>query len=263
MEVDITQTHLWQGQTVDLAVKRASRSDNSQPGFVWLGGFRSDMLGGKAQTMVEEAQRMGAASLRFDYSGHGLSGGAFRDGTISRWVDESCAVFRRQTEGPQVLIGSSMGAWIALRLCLELMHSDEAHRICGMILIAPAADFTAVLMEPTFTPQQRQDLESKGYVEEESAYSDEPNIITKSLIDDGRSNLVLGEPLKLGCPVHILQGMQDPDVPYTHALQLVGSLAQDDVVMTLIKDGDHRLSRDNDLELLARTMRDILRTATQ
>ena len=254
METDLTHTHEWNGETVELAVKRARGSDNLLPGFVWLGGFRSDMLGGKAETMVDEAAQLGASSLRFDYSGHGASGGAFRNGTISRWVGESLEVIEAQTEGPQILLGSSMGAWIALRLAQEMKKSGQNSRLAGLVLIAPAPDFTAELMEPFFSCDEKRQLLENGLIEQPSAYSDEPDVITRDLIEDGRNNLVLTGPLTVGCPVRILQGMKDPDVPYTHALKLVDKLAQDDVVISLIKDGDHRLSEPANLALLRRTM---------
>ena len=212
------------------------------------------MEGTKALSMVEEASRLGCPSLRFDYSGHGSSGGKFVDGAISRWVDESLQVLLQHTKGPQILVGSSMGGWVALRLAQELKARGEQNRLAGMLLIAPAPDFATRLMEPVFTEEQRSELQDKGYIEEPSAYSDEPNIITRELIEDGRHNEVLTGDLAVGVPVRILQGMEDPDVPYGHALHLVECLAHDDVQMTLIKDGDHRLSRDEDIELLRRTI---------
>ncbi len=226
------------------------------PGLVWLGGFRSDMTGTKAQAMVETAARLGHASLRFDYSGHGKSGGAFTDGTISKWVKEAAAVVLDQTTGSQILIGSSMGAWIALRLVEELAGTD---RIVALLLIAPAPDFTSELMEPAFTTEQRSALKRDGRIEEPSEYSDEPSIITHALIEDGRANRVLKPGMKLGVPVRILQGSADPDVPPSHAEKLVSHLAQDDVTLTMVQGGDHRLSRDADIGLLERTIADMLR----
>ena len=265
METELKLQHTWhdkysdQDETVELALKVAIPPGNNnevtnQPGFVWLGGFKSDMTGTKAAAMVEQAARMGSSSLRFDYSGHGESGGEFINGTISRWVDESIAVFLARTTGPQILIGSSMGGWIALRLAQQLNKRGLADRLAGLLLIAPAPDFTRDLMEAQFTEQQRADLEVQGYIEEHSEYSDEPNIITRKLIEDGRDNLVMETDLSIGAPIRILQGMQDPDVPYQHALKLVEVLAHDDVAITLIKGGDHRLSRDEDIATLHRTM---------
>jgi pimeloyl-ACP methyl ester carboxylesterase len=232
-------------------------SAGGNPGFVWLGGFRSDMDGTKAQSMVSQAQATGCATLRFDYSGHGWSGGKFEDGTISLWVDEALTIICTRTDGPQVLVGSSMGAWVALRVLARLKEVGEEGRIAGLLLIAPAPDFTSELMEPSFTNEQRAAMDKDGFISEPSAYSDEPNIITRALIEDGRENRVLVPGLHLGCPVRILQGTADPDVPVDHARRLVELLAQDEVIFTLVKDGDHRLSRDEDIDLLCRTIADM------
>jgi pimeloyl-ACP methyl ester carboxylesterase len=221
------------------------------PGLVWLGGFKSDMGGTKAVALDQWAEARGRACLRFDYSGHGESGGRFADGTISRWLAESLAVFTAFCEGPQVLVGSSMGGWLALLLARELRRipSPKAS-VAGMVLIAPAADFTEVLMWKRFPEEIRHEIETKGAWERPSQYSDEPYLITKGLIEDGRRHLLLGGLIETGCPVRILQGVQDPDVPWSHAVELVSRLSQDDVVLTLVKDGDHRLSRPEDIERL-------------
>ena len=172
------------------------------------------MLGTKAETLSDWAAANGRAFLRHDYSGHGESGGAFADGTISKWLGESLAVFRRFTEGQQILVGSSMGAWIALRMVQELRKAGDSDRIAGLVLLAPAPDFTAELIEPALTKAQKRDLAEKGYFEEPSDYSAEPNIYTRALIEDGRGNRVMTGPIDTHCPVHILQGMADPDVPH-------------------------------------------------
>ena len=229
------------------------------PGLVWLGGFRSDMEGTKAQTMVDWASKHGHATLRFDYSGHGQSGGAFTDGSISRWLEESLAVFEQFTDGPQILLGSSMGGWIALRMVQELAKRSDNSKIHGLLLIAPAPDFTAALMEPAFSSDQFDALDKQGFIEEPSEYSDEPDIITRTLIEDGRKNLVLDGIIKTDCPVRILQGMQDVDVPYDHALRLMNHLPSDRVSLTLVKDGDHRLSRNQDIALLKSALADLIR----
>lgn len=220
------------------------------PGVMWLGGFKSDMLGTKAETLSDWAQEKGHAFIRHDYSGHGESGGRFVDGTISLWLKQSLEVLRRRTEGPQILVGSSMGAWIALRMVQELHRAGEGGRLAGLLLLAPAPDFTTDLMEPQLTDEQKRDLEEKGYFEEPSEYSPEPNVYTKALFDDGRANRVMTGLIDTHCPVHILQGMADPDVPYHHALRLVEHLPADDVTLSLIRDGDHRLSRPQDLDKL-------------
>ncbi len=220
------------------------------PGAVWLGGYRSDMMGTKAEALDGWAEREGRAFVRHDYSGHGESGGAFRDGTISRWLGQSLAVLRRFTTGPQVLVGSSMGAWIALRMVQELHRNGEGGRVAGLLLLAPAPDFTTELMEPQLSHAQRRDLEEKGFFEEHSEYSPEPNVYTRALFEDGRKNRVLDGMIDTHCPVHILQGMADPDVPHSHALKLVEHLPSDDVTLSLIRDGDHRLSRPQDIAMM-------------
>ena len=220
------------------------------PGVVWLGGYRSDMLGTKAATLDAWAIQKGQAILRHDYSGHGESGGAFKDGTISRWLAQSLAVFRQRSVGPQILVGSSMGAWIALRMVQELHKAGEGERLAGLLLLAPAPDFTVELVEPQLTDAHRRELEEKGFMEEYSEYSPEPNIYTRALFEDGLKNRVLDGIIDTHCPVHILQGMADPDVPYAHALKLVEHLPADDVTLSLIRDGDHRLSRPQDLDMM-------------
>lgn len=229
-----------------------------EPGIVWLGGYRSDMLGTKAEWLERYASDKGVAFLRHDYSGHGESGGEFRDGTISLWLQQSLAVFRQFSSGPQILVGSSMGGWIALRMIQELQKSGDRERVAGLVLIAPAPDFTSELVEPQLTHDQRRQIAERGYMEEPSDYSPEPYIYTKALLEDGRTNQVLKGVIQTDCPVHILQGMEDKDVPYTHALRLVDHLPVDDVTITFVRDGDHRLSRPQDLELLDRTVSSIV-----
>ena len=234
------------------------RQAGAAPGIVWLGGYKSDMKGTKAETLAGWAARSGRAFLRHDYSGHGESGGAFADGTISTWVRQSLAVFDAFSSGRQILVGSSMGAWIALRLAQELQRRGEGDRLAGLVLLAPAPDFTAELVEPKLTKAQKRDLERDGFFAVPSDYSDEPYIYTRALIEDGRKNLVMTGPIDTHCPVHVLQGVADPDVPYQHALKLVSLLPADDVTVSLIPDGDHRLSRPQDLDLMIRAVEGIL-----
>ena len=236
-----------------IAVKAAG---GASPALMWCGGFRSDMEGSKAEAMADFARARGLASVRFDYSGHGASGGAFRDGTISRWLEEAMAVHDAFVRGPVVILGSSMGAWIALRMVEELAKRDM--RPHALVLIAPAPDFTSRLMEPGLTDEQREALERDGFFEEPSAYSDEPTVYTRALIEDGRANAVLDRRLVVGAPVRILQGVADPDVPHEHAQRVLEALPEDDVVLTLVPDGDHRLSRDEDLALLRRTLEGVV-----
>lgn len=220
------------------------------PGLVWLGGYRSDMMGTKAAALDAWAGEQGIACTRHDYSGHGESGGNFKDGTISRWLEESLAVFHGFTEGRQILVGSSMGAWVALRMVQELQKTGQGDRVGGLLLLAPAPDFTIELMEPVLTEAQRQAMETQGYFEEPSEYSPEPNIYTKALFEDGRKNRILAGIIDTHCPVHILQGMADPDVPYSQAMRLVEHLPADDVTLSLVRGGDHRLSRPHDIRLI-------------
>lgn len=239
------------------------RRQGEAPGLVWLGGYRSDMRGTKAEALDEWAARTGHACLRHDYSGHGESGGRFEDGTISRWLVQSLAVFRAFTAGPQVLVGSSMGAWIALRMVQELRKAGEGERLGGLLLLAPAPDFTVELMEPQLTDAQRREIEETGVLVEPSDYSPEPNIYTRALFEDGRANRVLSGIVETGCPVHIIQGMADPDVPYTHAEKLVRHLPVCDVTLSLVRDGDHRLSRPQDIDLILRSVEGLVTLAAK
>jgi pimeloyl-ACP methyl ester carboxylesterase len=223
------------------------------PGLLWLGGFKSDMKGTKAQALDQWAAQHGRACVRFDYSGHGESGGNFTDGTIGRWLEDTRTVFDAFCRGPQVVIGSSMGGWLALLLLRELRlrtQTPQPATIVGLVLIAPAVDFTEELMWKQFSPDIKREMEKTGMWKRPSQYSEEPQIITRQLIEEGRRHLLLGGLVETGCPVRILQGVEDPDVPWNHAVSLVSRLAHDDVVLTLVKDGDHRLSRPEDIERL-------------
>jgi pimeloyl-ACP methyl ester carboxylesterase len=226
------------------------------PGLFWLGGYKSDMKGTKAAAVADWATRQKRACVRFDYSGHGESEGAFTDGTIGRWLADSLAVFDHYCNGPQILIGSSMGGWLALLLTHELKRrkAPGAASVAGMVLIAPAVDFTEELMWKRFTPEIKRELEDNGVWARPSAYSVEPYQVTRQLIEEGRKHLLLGGMIETGCPVRILQGVEDPDVPWQHAKALVSRLASDDVVLTLVKDGDHRLSRPEDIDRMIRAV---------
>jgi pimeloyl-ACP methyl ester carboxylesterase len=221
----------------------------SAPGLIWLGGFKSDMQGTKALALDEWAAAKGRACVRFDYSGHGESGGAFIDGTIGRWLEESVAVFEQFCRGPQVVIGSSMGGWMALLLARAIVgRATAGASLAGLVLIAPAPDFTEQLMWNGFSPEIREEILAKGVWMRPSEYGDgTPYPITRALIEEGRNHLLLGSAIDVGCPVRILQGAQDPDVPWQHAFALAHRLPAEDVVMTMIQDGDHRLSRPQDI----------------
>jgi pimeloyl-ACP methyl ester carboxylesterase len=230
--------------------------EGSVPGLLWLGGYKSDMKGTKAVALADWAAREGRACVRFDYSGHGESEGAFTDGTIGRWLAESLMVFDVCCKGPQILVGSSMGGWLALLMVQALRQraGDASASVAGLVLIAPAVDFTEELMWKRMTPAIKQELATKGVWARPSQYSGEPYLVTRQLIEEGRNHLLLGGMIETGCPVRILQGVEDPDVPWNHAVELTSRLASDDVVLTLVKDGDHRLSRREDIERLLRAV---------
>ena len=227
------------------------------PGLFWLGGFNSDMKGTKALALDAWAAEHGRACVRFDYSGHGESGGKFADGTIGRWLEESVAVFARFCQGPQVVIGSSMGGWMALLLARELAKREQAlSSLAGLVLIAPAPDFTEALMWNGFSAEVRDEIMTKGVWHRPSQYG-EPYPITRALIEEGRNHLLLGSAIDVGCPVRILQGAQDPDVPWQHAFALAHRLPSEDVVLTMIQDGDHRLSRPQDISRIIAAVAEI------
>ena len=212
--------------------------------YVWLCGFKSDMTGTKVQRLEAWAAAAGHGFLAFDYSGHGESGGAFEDGTISAWREDALDAIDALTDGPLVLVGSSMGGWMAL-----LAGLARRERLAGLVLVAPAPDFTEKLMWADFTPRQQEEILHQGLTLLPSEYGD-PYPITRALIEDGRSWQLLDAPIDLDCPVRILQGAEDPDVPWRHALRLVDTMSAADLVFTLIKDGDHRLSREQDIARL-------------
>ena len=226
------------------------------PGLFWLSGYKSDMKGTKAAALARWAEDAGRAIVRFDYSGHGESGGVFTEGTIGRWLADGLAVFEACCRGPQILIGSSMGGWLALLMVRALRQCQQTGpaAVAGLVLIAPAVDFTEELMWKRFPPAIKRELEETGVWARPSDYSPEPYLVTRQLIEEGRNHLLLGGMIETGCPVRILQGVEDPDVPWRHAVELVSRLASDDVVLTLVKDGDHRLSRPEDIERLIRAV---------
>lgn len=238
-------------------LRRAAREGSAPPGLLWLGGFRSDMRGTKEEYIDSCAARAGRAFIRFDYSGHGLAEGRFEDATIGMWLEEALAVIRNLTEGPLVIAGSSMGGWLALLAARALNASGEAERLKGLVLIAPATDFTEALLYKNMPPAARAELLEKGAWLCASPYSPEPYAITRRLIEEGRHHLLLGGQIRAYCPVHILQGMKDETVPWTHALLLIEHLAYDPVSLTLVKDGDHRLSRAEDLVRIAAAIENV------
>ena len=217
----------------------------SAPGVMFCGGFMSDMTGTKATALEAHCRRIGRAYVRFDYSGHGASGGAFRDGTIGAWRDDALAVLDRIANGPQILVGSSMGGWIVLLLALA-----RPERIAGLVGVAAAPDFTEDLIWSTLDDEGRRTLAESGEIVMPCDYGDDPYPITMSLIEEGRDHLLLRAPIALRCPIHLLQGMRDEDVPWRTALQIAELVESERVTVELVKDGDHRLSRDEDLARL-------------
>lgn len=228
------------------------RIGGAGPGLVFCGGLKSDMDGSKAQALHAFAKTNGSPFVRFDYFGHGASSGRFRDGTIGRWTRDTLQIIDEQTEGPQILIGSSMGGWTSLLAALA-----RPDRIKALILIAPAPDFTEALMWSRFDEAARRAIMEDGIYYEPSDY-EEPYEISRELIEDGRKHLLLGGPINMTCPVRILHGALDTSVPFSHVQSLFGALAGGDVIMTLIKDGDHSLSRDPDISRLIQTAEEFI-----
>jgi pimeloyl-ACP methyl ester carboxylesterase len=221
------------------------REEGKGPTVVWLGGFRSDMSGTKAEALARWAERKRRAYLRFDYTGHGLSTGDFAEGSIGRWRSDALAAIDQLTDGPLILVGSSMGAWIAL-----LVAQARAERVKGMVLIAPAPDFTDKLMEPVLSEEARAALAKDGVWIQRGEHDPQGYPLTQAFLDDGRRWSVLPGPIEVRFPVRIVQGGEDQDVPWRHAMALRKALKGSDVTMNLIPDGDHRLSRPLDIEAI-------------
>jgi pimeloyl-ACP methyl ester carboxylesterase len=233
----------------DIAWRRVA---GEGPTIVWLGGFRSAMAGTKADALAEWATSSGRDFLRFDYFGHGASGGDFADGTITRWRGDALAVIDRLTEGLLVLVGSSMGGWLA---CLAALARPD--RVKALVLIAPAADFTSALLEPGLPAEARLALERDGVWPRPSDYDPAGYPITAKLLEDGARWTILPGHVSIEVPVRILQGGADPDVPWRHALGLSNAVKTEDVVFTLVRDGDHRLSRPQDLARLIAALEEV------
>jgi pimeloyl-ACP methyl ester carboxylesterase len=226
------------------------KSEGKTPGVIFCGGFMSDMTGSKATALEAHCAGHGQAFVRFDYLGHGESSGDFASkGCISRWADDAAAVLNELTEGPQIVVGSSMGGWVSLKLAIS--HPE---RVRGLVGIAPAPDFTTWMWEG-LSDDQRAEVTNNGFVRIHSEYDPAGYVITKQLIDDGTPNFVLtGEPIPLNIPVRLLHGMADPDVPWQHSIRIADHLAGDDVRISFSKSGDHRLSEPDDLALLCATI---------
>jgi pimeloyl-ACP methyl ester carboxylesterase len=226
-----------------------NRLKGKSAGVVFLGGFMSDMTGSKAIALETHCKQRGQAFLRFDYSGHGQSSGAFSDGTVSKWTDDAIFAIEKLSDGPQVLVGSSMGGWIMLLAALRMQK-----KVAGLIGLAAAPDFTEDLIAHELNDEQRLSMQRDGFVLVPCDYDDKPYTITQSLIDDGRNNLLLNNSISLNQPVRLIQGLKDKDVPWGTALNLQEKLTSDNVETTLVKNGDHRLSGPHDIKRLTKTL---------
>lgn len=230
------------------------RNPGKSPGVVFLTGFKSDMTGGKALALEALCRARGQAYLRFDYFGHGQSSGAFEDGTIGRWADDTVCALDKLCDGPQVLVGSSMGGWIMLLAALA-----RPDRVAGLVGTAAAPDFTEDLIPDTLTPEQVQQLEAEGFAEIPNCYDDEePYKITRALLEDGRNHLLLRDEIPLDCPVRLIHGTNDEDVPWKTSMKTADKLRSTDVEILYVKNGNHRLSEPHDLDRLCRTVERLL-----
>jgi pimeloyl-ACP methyl ester carboxylesterase len=242
-EASLTSINVGKGQSARRIAVRMR--EGAVPGVVWLGGFKSDMAGTKAEALAAWAARTGRDFLRFDYFGHGASGGDFAEGTIGRWREDALAVIDALVDAPAVLVGSSMGGWIA---CLAALARPG--KLKAMVLVAPAADFTEKLMWAGLGPDDRREIETRGFWMRPSPYDPEGYPITRALIEDGRRWQILDGPVAIDAPVRILQGGGDPDVPWRHALSLAEAITAPDLAFTLVRDADHSMSRPQDLARL-------------
>jgi len=229
------------------------RLQGKTPGVVFLTGFKSDMEGGKALALEAFCQARGQAFLRFDYYGHGASSGKFEDGTIGRWADDAVLVIDKLTDGPQVLVGSSMGGWIMLLAALALPE-----RVAGLIGTAAAPDFTEDLLAEAFSAEQKKQMAQQGFVEIPNCYDEEPYRITEALLIEGRNHLLLGGGIPIDCPVRLIHGDSDEDVPWQTSRKIAEKIRSTDVEILLVKNGDHRLSESHDLDRLCKTVAHLL-----
>ena len=227
------------------------RLEGKSPGLMFLGGFRSDMSGTKASALEAHCRKVGRAYVRFDYGGHGESSGKFEEGTIGEWAEDAVAILDGVSQGPQVLIGSSMGGWMMLLAALARLG-----RVKGLVGVASAPDFTEDLVRNVLAKATRDELDARGYFMRESEY-EEPYPITRKLLDEGANHLLLRNDIPLTCPVRLMHGMRDESVPWETSLRLARALKSDDVRLTLVKDGGHRLSRDEDIELIIQTAEEL------
>lgn len=255
------------GAPLRIAYEDHTVAASSEPGLVWFPGFNSTMSSTKISALKSWAAERGRSLVCFDYSGHGSSDGDAKDGTISQWLAESLAILRKVPSGPQILVGSSMGAWLVLLILRAISRDDPLAAgipaIAGAMLIAPAHDMTEELMWKEFSDEARKALEAHGYYERPSRYGDGPYIISRKLIEDGRNHLIGHETFEPPCPVRIMHGMEDPDVPWSHGNELTHILTGDDVSISFIQDGDHRLSRDKDIETMQFILDDLYESISE
>lgn len=244
-EIGTTPSYLQKENGAKIAYHRLEATRPDLPGLIFLGGLVSDMTGTKATALEAHAKSRGQGFLRFDYQGHGASSGRFEEGTISLWASDALAAFDSLSEGPQILIGSSMGGWIALLLALA-----RPDRVAALVGIAAAPDFTKA-MWASFSSEVRDQITKEGRYAMPSDYGDEPYIITRELIEDGGENCLLDSSISITCPVRLLQGTADSDVPWPTAPRILEKLESEDAEAILIKDGDHRLSSERDLARLS------------
>ena len=235
------------GETIAYSARPVHGAPAKKTGVVWLGGLKSDMTGTKAMALDAWAAADLRSFVRFDYFGHGQSSGDFVDGTISRWAQDAQFVLDHLTSGPQILVGSSMGGWAAILTALA-----RPDQVKGLVFVAPAPDFTEDLMWANFSDETKALIERGEIYEQPSLYDDNPYLISPQLIEDGRRNLVLADPIAIQCPVRILHGMKDEDVPWERSLKLVEALQSDDVTATFVKGADHRMSDEPNIALLVR-----------
>ena len=236
---------------ITIAYNKTEGHSKTLPGVLFLSGFRSDMTGTKAVFLEDQCRKRNQSCVRFDYTGHGSSSGKFEDGNIGAWLQDAADVLDKLTEGPQIVIGSSMGGWIMLLLALE-----RPERVTGLIGIAAAPDFSEDIYRHEFTEEHRRHLQQKGLVYMPNSYGD-PHPLTKQLFDEARSHLLLHKKIPVNCPVRLIHGKRDPDVPWQKSEKIRQQLAAPDVKVIFVEDGDHRLSREEDLKLIDQTLAEL------
>ncbi len=244
-----------------IAYLNTPAEQSKEPGLVWLPGLKSTMSSAKVSAIHKWAAQTNRSIIRFDYSGHGASDGEFTDGTIGQWLEESLAILREVACGPQILVGSSMGGWLVLLILRAIANEERmVQGLCpieGAVLIAPAWDMTEVLMWQEFSSEAREAIETQGFFERPSRYGYDPYTISRRLIEEGRSHLIGDDSFTPPCPVRIIHGIEDPDVPWRHANKLMQTLQGENIMLSLVHDGDHRLSRDADIHKILYTINDL------